>query len=303
MFHRYLLPLLCVVFLAVGLGRAEESSFDSKGVKIHYHIEGKGEPVLLIHGFATNARLQWRTSGVIKALARDHRVIAMDVRGHGDSDKPRDPKKYGTEMVEDVVRLLDHLKIEKVHIVGYSMGALIAGKMLETHPDRLFSATLGGTGVFPEGEKLPPYLEKLAQSLEQGKGMGSILMTATPSGKSKPSDASIRAANRLVGDNGKALAAMVRSWHTLGVTRANLEANKVPTLGLVGTADPFKVGFEFMKEGMANLKVVTIEGATHMNAPSNPRFISSLRSFLAENSPRKKKEKKEPSKPLASPTG
>jgi pimeloyl-ACP methyl ester carboxylesterase len=298
MFHRYV-SALCVVFLAAGVGRADEGSFDSGGVKIHYLVEGKGEPVLLIHGFATNARLQWMTSGVFKALAKDHRVVAMDVRGHGDSGKPSDPKKYGTEMAEDAVRLLDYLKIDKAHVVGYSMGALITGKLLETHPDRMLSATLGSTGIFPEGVKLPPYLEKMAQSLEQGKGMGSILTAATPAGKSKPSAATIRELNRLTtGDNGKVLAAVVRSWATLGVSRDKLEANKVPTLALIGTADPSKEGFEYMKEGMANLKIVTIEGATHLSAPSNPKFISSLRSFLADNSPQKKKV---PSKTPASP--
>jgi pimeloyl-ACP methyl ester carboxylesterase len=202
-------------------------------------------------------------------------------------------------MVEDVVRLLDHLKIDKAHVVGYSMGALITGKLLGTHPDRLLSATLGGTGIFPEGVTLPPYLEKLAESLEQGKGMGSFMMTMTP-GKSKPSAGTIRSANRLVGDNGKALAAVVRSWNTLGVSREKLEDNKVPTLALIGGADPLKEGFAFMEEGMANLKIVTIDGATHMNAYSNPKFIRSVRSFLAENSQQKKKDKKGPSKAPAS---
>jgi pimeloyl-ACP methyl ester carboxylesterase len=292
MFHRYVSALLCIVSLAGGAGHADEGFFDSGGVKIHYLVEGKGEPVLLIHGFATNARLQWMVSGVFKALAKDHRVIAMDVRGHGDSGKPSDPKKYGTEMVEDAVRLLDHLKIGKAHVVGYSMGALITGKLLGTHPDRLLTATLGGTGIFPEGVTLPPNLEKLAQSLEKGKGMGSILMTMTPPGKAKPSAGTIRSANRLVGDNGKALAAVVRSWTTLGVSRDQLEANKVPTLALIGTADPFKEGFDFMKECMSNLKIVTLDGATHLNAPSNPKFVRSLLSFLAESSQPKKKEKK-----------
>ena len=291
MFYPYVSALLCIVFLAAGVGRADEGFFDSKGVKIHYHVEGKGEPVLLIHGFATNARLQWMTSGIFKALAKDHRVLAMDVRGHGDSGKPNDPKKYGTEMVEDAVRLLDHLKIDKAHVVGYSMGALIAGKLLGTHPDRLLSVTLGGTGIFPEGVKLPPDLEKLAQTLEQGKGMGSILTAMTPPGKSKPSAATIREVTRMTaGANGKVLAGVVRSWTTLGVGRDKLEANKVPALALIGTADPFKEGFGFMKEGMANLKIVTIEGATHLSAPSNPKFIKSLRSFLADNSPRKKEK-------------
>ena len=143
---RFAWALVCGLLLLPGVGRAEESSFDSNGVKIHYYLEGKGEPVLLIHGFAVNAQLQWGLPGIIKALAKDHRVIALDLRGHGKSGKPTEVKQYGTEMVEDAVRLLDHLKIKKAHVVGYSMGALITGKLLATHPDRLLSATLGGAG-------------------------------------------------------------------------------------------------------------------------------------------------------------
>src|SRR5690349_10160902 len=121
MMHRFGPALICGLFLLPGVGRAEEQSFNSNGVRIHYYVEGKGEPVLLIHGFAVNAQLQWGLPGIIKDLAKDHRVITLDLRGHGKSDKPTEVKQYGTEMVEDVVRLLDHLKIKKAHVVGYSM--------------------------------------------------------------------------------------------------------------------------------------------------------------------------------------
>src|SRR5438105_13928539 len=79
--------------------------FDSGGVKIHYVVRGKedGEPVLLIHGFTVNIETQW--APVLQALARDYKVIAMDCRGHGGSEKPRDPAKYGLEMARDAVRL------------------------------------------------------------------------------------------------------------------------------------------------------------------------------------------------------
>ncbi|HEX72751.1 MAG TPA: alpha/beta fold hydrolase, partial [Candidatus Hydrogenedentes bacterium] len=87
--------------------------FDSNGVRIHYTVEGAGDPVILVHGFAANADLNWRLPGVTKALAKEFRVIALDNRGHGLSDKPHDPQQYGAEMIEDVVRLMDHLGIEK----------------------------------------------------------------------------------------------------------------------------------------------------------------------------------------------
>lgn len=287
MTSRFGLALVCTLFLIPGGGRAEEGSFDSNGVKIHYVIEGEGEPVLLIHGFAVNVPLQWGLSGILKALAKDHRVIALDVRGHGKSGKPTDAKQYGPEMVEDAVRLLDHLKIKKAHVVGYSMGAIITGKLLATHPDRLLSATLGGAGVIPEGIKLPPFIDALADSLDKGKGIGPLLAALTPPGKPKPPEAVIRQANHLlVGDRGKALAAVVLSWKTLAVSKAQLKANKVPVLALIGADDPLKESVDLIEDDLANLKIVVIDGTDHMTAFISPKFIQSLRRFLAEHKSR-----------------
>ncbi|HZV07296.1 MAG TPA: alpha/beta hydrolase [Gemmataceae bacterium] len=284
MLRRLPLAVFCTLFLTSNIGRAEKGSFDSNGVKIHYVVEGKGEPVLLIHGFAVNAQLQWGVPGIIKALAKDHRVIALDVRGHGKSDKPADPKKYGTEMVEDAVRLLDHLKIKKAHVVGYSMGAVITGKLLATHPDRLLSATLGGAGVLPEGVKLPPFVEKLADSLEKGEGIGPLLEALTPPGHPKPPQAAVQAINRtVVGDRSKVLAAVVRSWKTLAVSKEQLKNNKVPTLALIGADDPLRESINLIKDELANLKVVVIDDTDHMTAFVSPKFTQCLRKFIDEH--------------------
>ena len=106
MLHR--LTLTCTVFLttllAAGRG-AEDRFFDSGGVKIRYVVEGKGEPVLLIHGYTARLETNWQLPGIIKGLSGDYQVIALDNRGHGKSSKPHDPKKYGLEMAEDAVRL------------------------------------------------------------------------------------------------------------------------------------------------------------------------------------------------------
>jgi len=131
----------------------KKPSFDSDGVQIHYIVQGKedGEPVLLIHGFSVNSEMLW--DPVLKALAKDYKLIAMDCRGHGGSEKPHDPAKYGLEMTKDAVRLLDHLKIDKAHVVGYSMGGSITLQLAARHPERLRTATLGGQ-VIPRGH--PP---------------------------------------------------------------------------------------------------------------------------------------------------
>lgn len=289
MMSRFGFVLVCGVLLFSCLDRAEEGSFDSKGVKIHYYIEGEGEPVLLIHGFATPAKLQWGTPGIIKGLAKDHRVISFDVRGHGKSGKPTDVDKYGPEMAEDAIRLLDHLKIKKAHVVGYSMGALITGKLLATHPDRMLTATLGGGGVIPAGIKLPPFVEELAESLEKGKGMGPLWRALAPPGKPKPSEDLIRQADLLlVGNDAKPLAAVVRSWKSLAVTKAQLKANKVPTLALIGSDDPLKESVELIKDDLANLKIVTIEDTDHITAFASPKFLEALHKFLAEHAQKKK---------------
>jgi pimeloyl-ACP methyl ester carboxylesterase len=285
MFRCFIRALLWGLLWVASVGRADEGDFDSGGVKIHYRVEGKGEPVLLVHGFASTVYLQWVHPDILRALARDHRVIALDVRGHGQSGKPTDPNKYGTEMVEDCVRLLDHLKIHKAHVVGYSMGTLIVGKLLAVHPDRLLSAVLGGSGVFVEGTELPPFVEKLADSLEKGQGLGPMITALWLPSKPPLPPSTIQLLNRtLIGDNSKALAASVRSWKKLGVRREQLRANKVPTLVLIGANDPLKKRVDDSKDDMANLKIVVIEGADHNSTLFDPKFTRSLRQFLAEHS-------------------
>jgi pimeloyl-ACP methyl ester carboxylesterase len=286
---RLALALACWLLVLPARGRTEEGSFDSGGVKIRYLVEGRGEPVLLIHGLTTNAEGQWGMAGILKALAKDYRVIALDNRGHGKSGKPHDPKKYGTEMVEDAVRLLDHLKIDKVHVVGYSMGAIITLKLLATHPDRLLSATLGGSGGIRAGA-MPFRFEALAESLEQGKGIGPLLEMLTPAGKPKPTAEEIKEINeRLEATHDvKALAAVLRGMKDLAVSDEKLKANRVPTLALIGELDPLKKSVDELKGRMGHLQIVVIDGADHLTAFRRPEFVKELSAFLGKQRPKPK---------------
>ncbi len=288
--RRLLSPLVaCAVLFGTarlyadaGAPAVKNGTFDSNGVKIHYTVEGKGEPVLLIHGFSASADLNFRMPGVIKALAGNYQVIAIDNRGHGQSEKPHDPAKYGEEMAEDAVRLLDHLGIKKAHVVGYSMGGMITAKLLTTHPDRLLTATLGGHGGLKAGDNTA-VLEKLADDLDSGKGMGALLVALTPAGQKPPTQEAIDAANKriLSLNDPKALAAVVRSWKGLMVSDAKLRENKVPTLALIGETDPLKKGVDALEGKLPNLKVVVIKGADHMTAFARPEFVKELKDFLA----------------------
>ena len=128
--------LVAVLAAVIGLTlfvvtkRVEGAYFTSRGVTLHYTDEGRGPPVVLLHGFAVNSDLNWRLPGITADLAQDHRVISLDLRGHGLSDKPHLSEGYGLEMAVDVVALLDHLQIDRAQLVGYSLGGFIALKAL-----------------------------------------------------------------------------------------------------------------------------------------------------------------------------
>jgi pimeloyl-ACP methyl ester carboxylesterase len=283
--RRLTLLLLSLALLFVSAVRADDRYFLSDGVKIHYIVEGEGEPVVLIHGFAASIPVQWGASGVIKDLAKDHQVIAMDNRGHGRSGKPHEPEKYGIHMVEDVVRLLDEMKIDKAHIVGYSMGGFITNKLLTTHPDRVITATLGGAGWAQADDDRLAFLKTLAESLEAGKGIGPLIEELTPAGRPKPTAEQLSGINQMLmlTNDQKALAAVIRGMTGLAVTEDQLKNNKVPTLSLIGEIDPLKLGVDELEKRMKNLRVVVIEGADHMTAFTNPLFRKTLREFLEAN--------------------
>lgn len=116
----------------------------SDGVRIHYMVMGKGTPVVLIHGYTGSAEGNWFRNGVAEALARNHMVVALDCRNHGKSDKPQ---LNGPGRAEDVVELIDHLKIQKAHFHGYSMGGSIVGRLMLLIPERMITAGFGGSGI------------------------------------------------------------------------------------------------------------------------------------------------------------
>jgi len=277
----------CLILLLVSgvFAQPESHFFDSDGVKIHYVIQGTGEPVLLIHGFSANIQAQWGLPGIIAALAQDYEVIALDNRGHGQSDKPHDPEQYGQKMVEDSIHLLDHLKIKKAHVVGYSMGGFITMKLIATHPDRVISAVAGGAGWGRENDPKIQTIKLLADSLEQGNGFGPLFISLTPDGEPKPTEEQIKNMSALISrmNDVQALAACVRNFNGLIVTEKELRANKIPTLAIIGGKDPLKTTVDPLVGVMSNLEVVVIDDANHMTAFGKPVFTSTLKDFLAKH--------------------
>ena len=143
-----------ILSIAVCLGAASvvaaqaprEADFKtSDGVRIHYYMLGtKGTPVVLIHGYTGSAKGNWIDNGIAGELAKNHLVIALDCRNHGKSEKPQ---LNGPGKAQDVVELMDHLKIQRAHIHGYSMGGAITAQLLTMIPDRMVTAAFGGSGI------------------------------------------------------------------------------------------------------------------------------------------------------------
>lgn len=258
--------------------QGQDQFFSSNGVKIRYIMVGKGEPVILVHGFAGNLGM-W--DPLIDDLANDYEVIAFDCRGHGKSDKPHDPRQYGIEMVNDIVRLMDHLQIKKAHIMGYSMGGFIVMKMLVERPDRFLTAVIGGSkGLNAEDLKEQASLTKYLQS---GMSFSEAVIAAAPP-DAPPLSAEQREALKRDDPNHdpKALAAQRLGNKELIVNNESLKTNKVPTLVIYGGND-HPERFADLKEALPNADYEVVRGAGHAGAVQSPDFVKDIRTFLKEH--------------------
>jgi pimeloyl-ACP methyl ester carboxylesterase len=281
------LILIALVLLCYPLIRhfTTGAKFDSNGVRIHYWDEGKGTPVILVHGFAADALFNWRLPGVIRVLRKRYRVISLDLRGHGRSDTPTDCTAYGVEMVEDVRRLMDHLSLEKVHLFGYSMGGFITMDFVGRHPERLLSACIGGAGWFPEGE-YPEILQTLPASLDGGTGHLPIIQWLEGTG-GPLKQLRQRFSNWCICFYNPNCAAMARCFESLATLHGSEEAvrnNKVPVLCYVGTRDPLRIATDNLIGRASCLETLYIDGADHTTTlawrPYRKQFLTRSLGFI-----------------------
>ncbi|MFM9996566.1 MAG: alpha/beta fold hydrolase [Phycisphaerales bacterium] len=272
---------------------AADGVFDSNGVKIRYVTEGEGEAVVLIHGWMGDSSMWGRDQAGNTKLdttrAQGFRLIALDCRGHGQSDKPHDPAQYGPEMAADVVRLLDHLKIEKAHLIGYSSGSFIAGWVAATHPERVRSVVYGGQAPVIEGAKASDFsdCDVFAKAVDEGNGLGSYIIAVTPADRPTPTEeqANAFAAYLYAGKDVKAFAAAGRGFKNLEVTTEQLRACAAPVLFIHGGNESAHVKGRVARVhtllGRGEVKIV--EGGDHMTTLLNPEFESTIREFLRAN--------------------
>jgi pimeloyl-ACP methyl ester carboxylesterase len=149
----------------------------------------------MLHGYTGSLDRHFIANGVFATVAKDHRAVAMDLRGHGKSGKPHDPKAYGDELAKDVVRLLDHLEIQRAHIVGYSLGPILAGRLIASGANRL--ASVAFIGHHPDREISASDAKFVADSireLESDLPFRSLALAIQPPGTPIPSDDELRKA-------------------------------------------------------------------------------------------------------------
>lgn len=244
-------------------------TFNHGDVQIAFFDEGEGDPIVLVHGFASSKEVNWVMPGWVSTLTRaGRRVIALDDRGHGQSSKLYDPAEYHSDlMAEDVRALLDHLSIDRADIMGYSMGARITAFLALRHPARVRSIILGGLGVkLVDGVGLP---EEIAVALEAP----SLDDVTDPLGRM------FRAFADQTKSDHRALAACIRGSRQV-MTREQVAQIKMPALIAVGTKDEIAGSPEELAALMPNARALPISGRDHMLAVGDKIFKAGALDFL-----------------------
>ena len=244
--------------------------FDSDGLKIHYEDRGSGDPAVLVHGFASNAKNNWGVTGWLDLLARDHRVVALDCRGHGQSDKPYERAAYtATSMEDDVIALMDHAGIRRPLLMGYSMGGRISMGLLVRYPERFRAVVLGGIG-----QVVAVNNPARRASIVEG------LLAADASSVNAEIAKQFRRFAESNRNDLKALAACMGADRST-ISAAAFANNHVPVLLAVGGKDTVVGSTRALATTIRNSRLVEIEGRDHLNTPGDKRYKETVLEFFA----------------------
>ncbi|MFC7051388.1 alpha/beta fold hydrolase [Hansschlegelia quercus] len=245
-------------------------TFQSDGLELAYRDEGEGDPILLIHGFASSIDVNWSGTGWIDLLKADgRRVVAIDNRGHGHSEKLYDPAFYGADvMAGDAIALLDHLDIERADVMGYSMGARITALLAIRKRERLRSAILGGMG------------EGMLRGAPSADAIGEGLLADDPEDISNPMAKMFRRFADATKSDRRALSACMRAQRSL-VNEAMLATIDTPTLIAVGTEDEVSGDLDKLVALIPGAEALPIPRRDHNRAVGDKVYKEGVLSFLS----------------------
>ena len=250
----------------------------SDGVRIHYEVEGRGDPLVLYHGL-TGSGERWRDTGYTAGLGESYRVILIDARGHGQSEKPHDAAAYGRRcQAADVVAVLDALGIAAARFWGHSMGGNVALTLGRHHPDRLQALVITGYSPFAaEGDEA---VEMAAWATDLRGGMPGFVAGYERRHGQLPDDARAR----WLANDGAALAACVASMivESDGSQVADLPAIEAPTLFLVGSEEPFFAQAREAARLLPRGEFIPLDGLDHVQTFFRSDLVlPPVRAFLA----------------------
>ena len=245
-------------------------SFHNGAVEIAYLDEGEGDPIILVHGFASSKNVNWVYPTWVSELRKDgRRVIALDNRGHGESAKLYDAEDYSIPIMSgDIVALMDHLKIDRADVMGYSLGGRMAAWLGLNAPERLRSAILGGIGIAMIEGGGPG--ENVARALEAP----SLDDVTDPMGRTFRAFADQTRSDRL------ALAACLRGSRRL-MTREDAAGITVPALIAVGTSDEIAGSAAALGKIIPGAEVLDIPNRDHMRAVGDKVYKTGVLDFLS----------------------
>lgn len=283
---------LAIAILMVGSQAAnaatELGTFKSGRVTIRYATAGEGQPLVLLHGWMGDATSWGRGPDGNPKLnpPPGYKLIVPDLRGHGASEKLYDPKAYGPEMARDVIRLLDHLKVKKAHVVGYSMGSFVAGMMVVQSPSRVQSVVYGGGAPILDvrAEKRFRDAEAFSNAVSAGKGLGSYIQTSWAGAGTKisPEAADRIAESTFAGKDVKAFAAVGDSFPKMEVKASKWRANSIPSLFIHGELESAYVRERVQEAAnlLENSVTVVIPKTNHITTLIAPTFGAKIVEFL-----------------------
>jgi pimeloyl-ACP methyl ester carboxylesterase len=248
-------------------------SFRNGAVEIAYLDEGEGDPIVLVHGFASTKNVNWVYPTWVSELKKSgRRVIAFDNRGHGESGKLYDSSAYEIAiMASDITALMDHLNIARADVMGYSLGSRMTAMLARSAPERLRSVILGGIGI------------GLIEGGGPGENVAKALEAASLEDVTDPVGRTFRAFADQTRSDRLALAACLRGSRRL-MTKEEAAGIAVPVLIAVGTVDEIAGSAEALGKTIPGSQVLNIPNRDHMRAVGDKVYKAGVLDFLSHRS-------------------
>lgn len=258
---------------ARGLATAPDGFLTINEQRIRYREIGRGEAVIMLHGRGGTLDI-WQY--LADSLATEFRVIAIDQRGHGQSSKPDSPSLYGPAMAYDVVAVLDHLHIQRAHVIGFSLGAVVAANVAANFSPRVRTVTLLAGPFYADSAATAHATASYVADMESGVGWQEIFRRRGMS----DSAAAAASARMLATSTPAALVAMTRAMGNLMIDSTRGLALEIPALVAVGTADELHDSSRWLASWWPGARLVEVPGVGHGGVVRQPAILQAIRERL-----------------------